>query len=224
MPKESSLEEGRARREHWERVYGAKAEDEVSWFQAHPRISLELIARTGVSREARIVDVGGGASRLADALLEAGYANLAVLDIAEGALAKARRRLGERAARITWIAADVTSWEPAAPLDLWHDRAVFHFMVRPEDRLAYRDTMLRALRGGGHAILGTFASDGPDRCSGLPVQRYEPDTLALELGEGFRLVEGVHEEHATPSGKVQRFQFSRFVRLDGASRAASVRS
>jgi SAM-dependent methyltransferase len=212
---ERTLEDVGARtpREHWESVYGAKAEDEVSWFQAHPGTSLLLVGRAGVGPEARIVDVGGGASRLVDALLEAGFRNLTVLDVAEGALAKARARLGERAAAVAWIAGDVRSWEPGAPFDLWHDRAVFHFMVRPEDRRAYRETMRRALRSGGHAIIGTFASDGPERCSGLPVQRYEPETLAAELGAEFRHVECVREGHVTPAGKVQRFQFSRFVRV-----------
>jgi SAM-dependent methyltransferase len=200
-------------REHWQGVYSRKAEDEVSWYQERPTISASLIARTGAGHNARIVDVGGGASRLVDALLESGHEQVAVLDIAAAALDRARRRLGARAAGVTWIASDVARWHPVAPFDVWHDRAVFHFMVRPEEREAYRATLLRALRGGGHAIIATFAADGPERCSGLPVMRYEPETLAAELGPDLELIESVHDGHVTPSGHVQRFQYSHFVRV-----------
>jgi ubiquinone/menaquinone biosynthesis C-methylase UbiE len=217
MSERRNPEDGGARspREHWERVYGARAEDEASWFQAHPAVSLQLVDRARVGSEARIVDVGGGASRLVDALLDAGFRHVAVLDIAEGALATARRRLGARAAAVTWIAADVTSWEPGAPFDLWHDRAVFHFMTRQEEREAYRATLRKAVRPGGQAIIATFSTSGPDRCSGLPVMRYEPDTLAAELGTGFLLLDSVRDEHVTPAGKVQSFLFTRFARLGG---------
>lgn len=201
------------RREHWEKIHDENAEDEVSWFQVRPSTSLDLIARTGTGRNAKIVDVGGGASRLVDALLEAGYQEIAVVDIADAALEKARKRLAGNASRVKWVTSDVGRWEPDKLFDLWHDRAVFHFMVAAEDRRSYLKTLKQALRPGGHAIIGTFASDGPERCSGLPVQRYEPDTLAAELGADFRIVESVREEHVTPAGKVQRFQFSRFVRV-----------
>jgi cysteine desulfurase len=202
----------RSSREHWQNVHEHKAEDEVSWYQARPSTSLDLISGTGTGRDARIVDVGGGASRLVDAMLDAGFERVTVVDIATAALERAKRRLGSRASRVGWVTSDVTTWKPTGTFDVWHDRAVFHFMVRPEDRDAYRATLRRALRMGGHAIIGTFATDGPDRCSGLPVARYEPETLAAELGPEFRLVESVREEHVTPSGNVQRFQFSRFVR------------
>jgi SAM-dependent methyltransferase len=205
-------DEGAALRSHWERVYGEMGEREVSWFQERPEASLQLIARCGLGPEARIVDVGGGASRLVDGLLEAGYGRVAVLDLAEVALARARERLGARAGAVSWIAADVTRWAPAEPFDLWHDRAVFHFLVEPEQRAAYRATLLRALRPGGHAVIATFAADGPERCSGLPVARWEPEALAAELSPELRLVESVREEHRTPGGKAQRFQFSRLVR------------
>lgn len=202
-----------ARQAHWDKVYSDKREDEVSWFQARPNASLDFIARTGVDTDARVVDVGGGASRLVDALLDAGYRNVAVVDIAAAALLKAQQRLSASAARVEWVTSDVAGWAPIAPFDVWHDRAVFHFMVAPEDRQAYRATLLRTLKPGGHAIIGTFASDGPERCSGLPVQRYDPPELAAELGATFQLVESAREEHVTPGGKMQRFQFSRFVRL-----------
>ena len=200
-------------RDHWQRIYGAKDEDEMSWFQAHPRTSLKLVVATGLGTDARIVDIGAGASRLVDALLDAGFRNVTVLDVAEGARDKAKRRLGPRASAVTWVTADVASWEPGSPFDLWHDRAVFHFMTRPEDQESYRATMLRALRPGGQAIIATFSMAGPERCSGLPVRRYEPESLASELGTGFRLVGCVREQHLTPAGRVQDFQYSRFVRV-----------
>ena len=201
-----------ASRQHWERVWAERAEDEVSWFQARPERSLRLVAASGIGPDARLVDVGGGASRLVDLLLEAGFCRPTVLDICEAALDRARRRLGARAAAVSWVAADVTSWRPAGAFDLWHDRAVFHFLTRPEERAAYLATLERSLRPGGQAILATFASDGPERCSGLPVVRYEPESLARELGAGYRLLESDREEHLTPGGKVQRFQYSRFLR------------
>ena len=200
------------RQAHWDSVYTTKTAEEVSWFQARPGISLEFIERTGKGRDASIIDVGGGASRLIDALLDEGFQQVTVLDISPEALAQTKERLGERARPVTWITADIARWAPPTKFDIWHDRAVFHFLVKPEDREAYRETLAAALDRGGQAIMGTFASDGPERCSGLPVARYEPETLAAELGPRFRLVESAHEDHLTPSGKVQRFQFSRFVR------------
>ena len=198
---------------HWDSVYATRSPDEVSWFQAHPGTSLEFIGRTGKGKDARIVDVGGGASRLVDALLDDGFDRVTVLDISQEALARAKERLADRARLVTWVAADITRWAPSSTFDIWHDRAVFHFLVNPEDRRAYRATLASALAVGGQVIIGTFASDGPERCSGLPVVRYEPDTLAAEFGSGLRLVESTHEDHVTPGGKVQRFQFSRFVRV-----------
>jgi SAM-dependent methyltransferase len=205
-------EEATSVRSHWEGVYAQKGEREVSWFQEVPATSLRLIRSTGAGPHARIVDVGGGASRLVDTLLDAGFERVTVLDVAEAALRRARDRLGPRAARVAWIAADVTAWAPDEALDVWHDRAVFHFLVRPEDRAAYRAALLRGLRSGGHAIVATFAPDGPERCSGLPVARYDPESLAVELGPELRLVESAREDHRTPAGRVQRFQFSRFLR------------
>lgn len=201
-----------ARREHWETVFREKGEGDVSWFQERPVTSLGLIARATVDRSAKIVDVGGGASRLVDGLLDAGYSDLLIVDIAEAALAKAQARLGPRAQRVRWIASDLLQWTPDALFDVWHDRAVFHFMVRPEDRSAYLANMRRAVKRGGHVIIATFANNGPEKCSGLQIQRYEPDELAAQLGADFRLVESLHEEHVTPGGKVQAFQYSRLQR------------
>jgi len=201
------------RRTHWEGVYATRAPDEVSWYQPRPGTSLDLIARTGLGAGAGVIDVGGGASRLVDALLDLGYQRVAVLDIADAALARARARLGERAARVEWVTADVTAWRPGRRFDLWHDRALFHFLVSERDRGAYRDALGLALRPGGQAIIGTFAPDGPEQCSGLPVVRHDAASLARELGPAYRLLETLGEDHATPNGKVQRFQFGRFLRL-----------
>lgn len=201
-----------AREAHWDAVYTAKAETEVSWFEKTPETSLALIRDTGAGREAAILDIGGGSSRLADRLLEEDYCDLTVLDLSERALAKAQKRLGERARQVEWIVGDVTVWKPTRLYDVWHDRAAFHFLTDATDRRAYIATLARALLPGGHAIIGTFALDGPERCSGLPIVRYSPASLADELGRSFRLVAETLHEHTTPAGRTQRFQFSRFVR------------
>lgn len=200
------------RRAHWDGVYATKAVDQVSWYQPRPGTSLDLIARTGLGAGASVIDVGGGASLLVDALLDAGYPRVTVLDIAEAALGRARARLGQRAARVEWVAADVTAFRPERRFDIWHDRALFHFLVDERDRLAYREALGAALRAGGQAIIGTFAPDGPEQCSGLPVARYDAAGLASALGPGYRLLDVLAEDHVTPAGKVQRFQFCRFLR------------
>jgi SAM-dependent methyltransferase len=200
------------RRDHWQNVYATKAEKEVSWFQEDPAPSLDLIAATGIRSDADIIDVGGGASRLVDNLLERGYQRVAILDLSANALEGAKKRLGRRAEGIDWIAADVTSWEPSSTYDLWHDRAAFHFLTEPADRDAYVVRLKKAVRAGGHVIIATFASDGPERCSGLPIVRYEPETVAAALGPEFDLVESRRDDHVTPGGKTQHFQFSRFLR------------
>lgn len=198
--------------DHWQGIFAGKEEGNLTWFQETPEISLNLIANSGVGADARIIDIGAGASRLADALLERGFSNLTVLDIADEGLSKIRNRLGDDAGRIDWVVADITQWTPTGPFDLWHDRAVFHFLTEPAARTAYRAALEAALSPGGQVIIGTFALDGPDKCSGLPVVRYDGETLGLELGTGFRLEESVHEGHVTPKGNVQNFQYSRFSR------------
>ncbi len=200
------------RQAHWENVYQTKGERDVSWFQERPEILLELIRATGVNADAAIVDIGGGASRLVDALLDAGFSNLAVLDLSEKALAISKSRLGARSAQVKWIAADVTAWEPSETYDVWHDRAAFHFLTEPQDRAAYAAGVLRAVRPGGHLIIGTFALDGPERCSGLPVVRHDAASIGKILGPKFELIESRNDAHKTPMGTIQRFQFSRFRR------------
>ena len=198
-------------RQHWERAYADKGDDEVSWFQAEPKTSLALIERAGLDFDAPILDVGGGASRLVDRLVGRGQRDVRVLDIAEAPLQKARERLGDDASKVRWIRADITS-ASLEPVALWHDRAVFHFLVAPESRAAYLRVLHATLRAGGSVVLGTFALDGPERCSGLPVQRHDRASLSALLGPDFVLAEELHETHLTPAGKEQRFYYARFDR------------
>jgi 2-polyprenyl-3-methyl-5-hydroxy-6-metoxy-1,4-benzoquinol methylase len=197
---------------HWEGVYRTKNEREVSWFQETPSVSLELIRSAGATRHSSIVDIGGGASRLVDALVEGGYEVVTVLDLAESALAAAQARFGQAAAQVTWIVADVVGWKPRQRYDVWHDRAAFHFLTDAADRIAYATCLREALSPGGHAIIATFALDGPERCSGLPVIRYDATSLGEALGDAFSLVETRRHDHHTPMGSTQRFQFSMFRR------------
>lgn len=198
---------------HWEGVYNSKGEREVSWFQESPEPSIELIGPVGAKPDAAIIDIGGGASRLVDALLVHGFENLTVLDLSEAALDKARSRLGSDARKVRWIVADVTSWNPDAKYDVWHDRAAFHFLTRREQQQAYVGRLKEALKPGGHAIFGTFALDGPEKCSGLPVARQSPETMVALLGPDFHLVDARRHEHVTPWRSVQKFQFSTFRRV-----------
>jgi len=198
------------RQTHWQGVYGSKRETEVSWFEDKPATSLELIGRAGIAKDSAIIDIGGGASRLVDRLLDTGYRAISVLDISDSALAAARARLGPRAAQVKWIAADVTEWGPPQKYHLWHDRAAFHFLTAQSDRNAYVERLTRALDSGGQVIIGTFALDGPERCSGLPVVRYDAEALKHTLGETFALEETLAYSHQTPGGSTQKFQFSRF--------------
>lgn len=198
--------------EHWQQIYSTRQEQELSWFEDTPGISLELLLTPPLDQDASVLDVGGGASRLVDALLDRGFTAPTVLDISEAALQKSKMRLAGRAALARWIAADITEWQPDRDYRAWHDRAVFHFLTTEEQRLAYRSVLEKAVVPGGVVVIGTFALDGPERCSGLPVRRYSPESLAAELGHHLRLTADRMTEHRTPAGKAQRFQFSRFVR------------
>ncbi len=201
-----------SRQAHWQTVYTSKAENEVSWYQESPAPSLELIARRGATPMSAIIDIGGGASRLVDALVEKGFHAVTVLDLSEAALTADRNRLGDRAAQVRWIVADVTTREPPEEYAIWHDRAAFHFLTEEHDQAAYVARLTRALKPGGHAILATFAPDGPERCSGLPVVRYDAARLGRTLGSAFELVDMRRHEHTTPWGTEQRFQFGVFRR------------
>jgi ubiquinone/menaquinone biosynthesis C-methylase UbiE len=195
-------------KEHWEHVYSTKSADSVSWFQEHAEHSLQLIEGTGVSLSAPIIDIGGGASTLVDDLLDKGYSNLTVLDLSAAALITAQNRLGPSANAVQWIDADITKVElPVHSFDVWHDRAVFHFLTSPVDRHAYVQAVLRAVKPGGHVIVATFAEDGPTQCSGLPVMRYSASELHAEFGEPFALVQHDTETHHTPFGTLQQFTY-----------------
>jgi SAM-dependent methyltransferase len=185
-------------------VYERTPTAAVSWFQPDAPVSLDLIVATGADGAAAVLDVGGGASTLVDGLLEQGYHDVTVLDIAEPALDAARTRLGPRADLVHWVIADVLEWRPERTYRVWHDRAVFHFLTEPADRDRYRAVVGRALEPGGHLVLGTFAADGPTRCSGLPTARYDPAELAAEFGD-YRMVRAIREEHRTPGDQVQPF-------------------
>lgn len=198
-------------RQHWERIYATKCEPELSWFEATPDVSLRLIEAAGLTTETCVIDVGGGDSRLVDSLVARGLKCLAVLDVSAAALQRARERLGDKARVPTWIAADVTADWSLQPMDIWHDRAVLHFLTEPDDRGSYLGHLRKVLKRGGSAIIATFALDGPERCSGLPIVRYSPETLAAELGPGFTLAESLRHVHRTPSGVEQPFQYSRFT-------------
>ncbi|MCK1742895.1 class I SAM-dependent methyltransferase [Bradyrhizobium sp. 139] len=198
---------------HWQAVYESKGEREVSWFQESPSPSIELIALTGAGPTSAIVDIGGGTSRLVDALLSAGYTGVTVLDLSNAALAASRARLGAASDGVDWIVADVTAWQPKRTYDVWHDRAAFHFLSAPEEQAAYVGCIRRAVKIGGHVIIGTFAVDGPEKCSGLPVTRHSADSIAALLGAGFKLTDHRRHQHATPWQSVQNFQFSSFIRM-----------
>jgi trans-aconitate methyltransferase len=200
------------RQAHWENVYTTKDEKEVSWFEESPAISLDLIRSIGVNVHASIIDIGGGASRLVDALLDEGFEAITVLDLSKKALTTARARLGVLGTKVRWVVADVTTWEPSETYDVWHDRAAFHFLTEPKDCAAYAERVSRAVRPGGHVIIGTFAPDGPERCSGLQVVRHDAASLSEMLGSEFALTENRPHVHQTPWGATQRFQFSRFRR------------
>jgi trans-aconitate methyltransferase len=199
-----------SRQAHWEGVYTTKRENEVSWFQDNPAASLELLAAVGATPATAIIDIGGGASRLVDGLLAKGFRALTMLDLSGAALKAAKSRLGAQSENVNWIVADATLWEPTEVYDIWHDRAAFHFLTEENDRVAYIERMKKALRAGGHAIVATFAPDGPERCSGLRVMRYDAETLGQTLGQEFDLIETRRHSHTTPWGSTQSFQFSVF--------------
>ena len=198
-------------KDHWDRVYSLQGRQAVSWFQPHAERSVRMIGETGVTTAAPIIDVGGGSSTLVDDLIEGGYTAVTILDISAAALASAMARLGARSGLVRWLEADITTAVlPEAAYELWHDRAVFHFLTAPGQRAAYVERMFRALKPGGYAIVATFAQDGPTRCSGLPVVRYSPETLQAALGPSFELLGYENEDHRAPSGVLQRFVYCRF--------------
>jgi hypothetical protein len=199
-------------RAHWERTYAEHAATELSWYQARATVSMELIAASRVGLAEPLVDVGAGASWLVDGLLKRGHSEVSLVDIAESSFAATKRRLGARSAEVQFIAADVATWRPVYRFALWHDRALFHFMTDRAKKDAYRATLRAALGAHGKAIVATFALDGPERCSGLPVCRYSAETLSAELQGVVKMIDSRREVHRTPAGKEQAFVYGLFER------------
>jgi SAM-dependent methyltransferase len=200
------------RRTHWDTVYSTKGERDVSWFEAVPTVSVQLMEAAGLRPDTCVIDVGGGDSRLVDVLVARGLQCLTVLDVSSAALGRAQARLAAASTIVTWVHADVTGDWPQKPVDIWHDRAVFHFLTAPNDRVRYLAHLQQTLKPHGTAILSTFALEGPMMCSGLPVVRYSAETLTAELGGDFRLIEALKYDHRTPWGAIQPFVYARFER------------
>lgn len=205
------------RKKYWEHIYQDRKATEVSWYQQHPECSLALIKAVEQNIYARVIDIGAGASTLVDHMLAAGYQNITVLDIAQSAIDQAKMRLGARADRVVWIEHDITDQDSAALVadglyDVWHDRAVFHFLTNARDRRAYVNTLSRVLKPGAQVIIATFGLNGPEQCSGLEIVRYSPESMSAELGESFQLLETRWEDHVTPAGSIQNFIYCRFIR------------
>lgn len=200
------------RKQHWEKVYADKSSLKVSWYQAEPTLSLELISNTRIAKDASIIDVGGGSSVLVDYLLQNGYQNISVLDLSTKALNHAQQRLAKLAAQVNWITADITEFTPPQSYDLWHDRAVFHFLTSEQDQKQYVEVLKNSTKPGAHIIIASFAIGGPDKCSGLDIVQYDADKLCAVLGAEFSLVEEHSERHITPAKQEQKFNYYRFQR------------
>ncbi len=206
------------RKNHWQQIYAQKQATEVSWYQLHPVRSLELIKATGTGLSASIIDIGGGASTLVDFLLEADYKHLSVLDISPAAIEQAKSRLrstimGSAINKVEWIESDITEFTADRCFDVWHDRAVFHFLTEEKDRARYVQVMLSVLNIGAHAIIAAFDDNGPKKCSGLEVIHYSPEKMSAVLGDSFQLIETSTENHLTPSGTSQSFVYCHFIRV-----------
>lgn len=199
--------------DHWQRLWTRKAPDQVTWFQPVPAVSLDLVERIGLDPLDPIIDAGAGASLFVDRLLDLGFADVTVLDVSSKAIALAKERLGERSHDVTWLCEDITSWIPDRCFRLWHDRAVFHFLTDPVDRALYAAVLYEALEPGGYAAIGTFAPEGPSKCSGLPVCRHDAASLQMEFGPAFELVHEERERHVSPGGVEQIFAWSLFRRI-----------
>lgn len=199
--------------DHWDTVYQTKDPDQVSWTQAVPATSLDFIHAFGLPKTAKIIDVGGGDSRLVDHLLEAGYENITVLDISATAISKAKKRLGAKAEKVHWIVSDITAFEPQTTFDIWHDRATFHFLTTEAQIARYLDTARKAV--SRFLIIGTFSTNGPDACSGLPIRQYSEETLTTLLQQGFDKISCITQDHVTPFATTQNFLFCSFKRQQG---------
>ncbi|GAA4806598.1 class I SAM-dependent methyltransferase [Litoribaculum gwangyangense] len=198
------------RKKHWETVYETKNPDQVSWTQEIPQTSLEFIHSFGLKKTAKIIDVGGGDSKLVDFLLDEGFENISVLDISSAALEKAKNRLGEKANKVNWIVSDILEFEPNNTFDVWHDRATFHFLTATDQIKKYMKTVRKSVNG--FLIIGTFSQNGPKKCSGLEIKQYDEEMLTAELKDGFDKIKCATENHLTPFGTSQNFLFCSFKR------------
>ncbi|CAM4049358.1 class I SAM-dependent methyltransferase [Gillisia hiemivivida] len=202
-----------SKKKHWETIYDTKKLNEVSWYQAVPETSLNFINSAEVSKDAQIIDIGGGDSFLADNLISIGYTNLSVLDISGNAIERAKKRLRENADEVTWIVSDITDFKPSISYDIWHDRAAFHFLTSSEDIRKYLDTMESAITPNGYLILGTFSENGPTKCSGIEIKQYSIEELKTAIPDTFKFIEGKNIDHPTPSGSMQNFTFCKFQKI-----------
>jgi cyclopropane fatty-acyl-phospholipid synthase-like methyltransferase len=202
------------RKAHWDKIYATKQPEEMSWSQDSPRTSLDFIHQAHLSKQAHIIDIGGGNSKLVDYLLEEGFEHIAVLDISEEALKKAKERLGETADKVTWIVSDVTDFQPEETYDFWHDRATFHFLTTEPQIFQYLSTARKAVKENGFVTIGTFSEYGPKKCSGLDVKQYSEEALTAELEDGFEKIKCITEEHKTPFNTFQHFLFCSFKRSE----------
>lgn len=199
-------------RNHWDKIFGEKIDHQKSWFQSYPAISIRFIEELNLAKDAPIIDVGGGDSLLVDALIEKGYTDITVLDISEVAIANAQRRLGNKVHLVTWVISDILDFQPVRNYACWHDRAVFHFVTDHQSIGHYTTLMKRALKDGGALVIGTFAEDGPEKCSNLPVQRYSQKALTNLLQPSFTKIRCVNQVHQTPFNTLQSFTFCSFKR------------
>jgi len=199
-------------KEHWEKIYSLKKENELSWFQPYPKTSIEFLELFNLPLTANIIDVGGGDSHLVDALLQRGYQNIWVLDISAKAIERAKKRLGEKASGVHWIVSDVTEFSPSVQFDFWHDRAAFHFLTTEEKINKYVRIATKAIRKGGYLILGTFSDQGPEKCSGLEIKRYSEISMSARFEIAFERIKCISEDHLTPFNTVQNFLFCSFRR------------
>lgn len=198
------------RKDHWEKVYQNKQLNEVSWYQPTPQVSLDFIQELEIDRHAAIIDIGGGDSFLTDHLLEAGFTNLTVLDISAAAIDRAKKRLGEKAGRVKWIVSDITRFNPETRYDFWHDRATFHFLTTEEEIEQYLRISQSALNNGGKILIGTFSTDGPEKCSGLPVKHYSEESLGTLIRNWYEKIKCIYTDHLTPFNTIQHFLFCSF--------------
>ena len=201
-------------KDHWEAVYRSRPPEDASWYQQRPERSLSIIERSKVSQREPVIDIGAGASTLVDFLLSNGYQDITALDISEQALQASRTRLANKAEAVNWVVTDALTFQPPCKYALWHDRAVFHFLIHEKDVRRYLEVLRSGVAKNGTVVIATFSLDGPDRCSGLPVERYDAEKLMARFGDGFRLIEETRERHLTPWGDTQDFRYFCIERTD----------